>query len=678
MNVYDGSQTFRAIDFIQDGASLRGVAVGSSGTMMLSDNGGTTWRTSILKSTPTLYSVTFANADEVYAVGEIDDHPYFLRSADSGAHWSSLDFSSLPNGFRDIHFLNSSTGAAVGTSGLIMRTSTGGETTENWLRRSLSSPTTETLNAVYFDRVDESRVWVVGTSGMVARSLDAGIIWTYGDSGTTAPLYDVQFANAAFGLAVGSGGKIIRSFDGGMTWRSCTSGTMNTLYSVVMLDMNNAWVVGSTGTILRTTNAAGSCTWELVSSGTTTTLRGSTFVNAHTGWAVGSGGEILRFDDEAPSSPTGVARSGDAEDTTPGFSWNASTDNVAVHHYSVSFDGTTFTDIGNVLSYTPAAPLAAGAYTFRLRAVDAAGNISIATLFPFEVAADTTPPGMPVDLTRTSVISDPTPTFVWGAPVDAGGVVGYQARMAATDSSIGEVFPLADIGNVLTYTLPVELALSETPATTYVFFVRAIDAAGNASPEAYASFSSPFGDEDEETVVPPADEPATPAGLLPTGFSIGDLVKLPDDGNVETFGDSAVFYLGADGNRYVFPNDKTYFTWYSNFSTVRTISVIDMAAIPLRGNVTYHPGIKMVKLQTNPTVYVVARGGVLHAVPSETVAAGLYGADWNTKIDDVNDAFWFNYSVADALEDVSDFSPAGAQASAATINIDLGLSVPVP
>src|SRR5690349_3043752 len=55
---------------------------------------------------------------------------------------------------------------------------------------------------------------------------------------------------------------------------------------------------------------------------------------------------------------------------------------------------------------------------------------------------------------------------------------------------------------------------------------------------------------------------------------------------------SAVYYIGADGLRYVFPNQKTYDTWYSNFNTVKFISDADLAKIQIGGNVTYKPGVR--------------------------------------------------------------------------------------
>lgn len=135
----------------------------------------------------------------------------------------------------------------------------------------------------------------------------------------------------------------------------------------------------------------------------------------------------------------------------------------------------------------------------------------------------------------------------------------------------------------------------------------------------------------------------------------------------------AVYYLAGDGKRYVFPNERAYTTWFADFSRVTSVSDAELAGIPLGGNVTYRPGVRLVKIQTDPKVYAVARGGVLRWVQTEAVAAALYGAAWAANVDDVPDAFFMNYDVGAAIGAASDFSPEAEQAAAPTIGADKGV-----
>lgn len=148
----------------------------------------------------------------------------------------------------------------------------------------------------------------------------------------------------------------------------------------------------------------------------------------------------------------------------------------------------------------------------------------------------------------------------------------------------------------------------------------------------------------------------------------GDLIKasLP-----------AVYYYGADGKRYVFPNEKTYKTWYADFSTVKTITDAELAAVTIGGNVTYRPGVKMVKITTDPKVYAVSKGGTLRWVSTEALATSLYGANWNQQIDDVPDAFFTNYTVGAQVNAVSEFNKQSEMDGSTSINVDKGLAAGV-
>ncbi len=123
--------------------------------------------------------------------------------------------------------------------------------------------------------------------------------------------------------------------------------------------------------------------------------------------------------------------------------------------------------------------------------------------------------------------------------------------------------------------------------------------------------------------------------------STGDLIKMA--------GNASVYYLSADGKRYVFPNSTTYFSWYSDFSGVVTIPASELQSYPLGGNVTMRPGTKLVKVTTDPSVYAVEPNGTLRKIQSEAQAAALYGTNWNKRVVDVPDAFFTNYTVGAAL-----------------------------
>lgn len=145
-------------------------------------------------------------------------------------------------------------------------------------------------------------------------------------------------------------------------------------------------------------------------------------------------------------------------------------------------------------------------------------------------------------------------------------------------------------------------------------------------------------------------------------FNAGDLIKSPSN--------TAVYYFAADGKRYVFPNEKTYFTWYSDFSQVKTVSAGALAAVPIGGNVTYRPGRKMVKITTDPKVYAVDQGGFLRHITTASIAESLYSISWKNQIDDLPDAFFTNYRIGTPIEATRDYTPANVMTQTPTIAFD--------
>ncbi|ESU24383.1 hypothetical protein FEDK69T_08300 [Flavobacterium enshiense DK69] len=172
-------------------------------------------------------------------------------------------------------------------------------------------------------------------------------------------------------------------------------------------------------------------------------------------------------DTTAPSAPTNLTASGTTA-TTTNLSWNASTDNVGVTGYDV-YSGTTLLGTVSTATYNVTGLTPATAYTFSVKAKDAAGNISassntvnVTTLS----SSDTTAPSAPTNLTASGT-TQTTTNLSWTASTDNVGVTGYDVYRGTTL-----------LGTVTTTTYNVT---GLTPATAYTFSVKAKDAAGNIS-----------------------------------------------------------------------------------------------------------------------------------------------------------------------------------------------------
>lgn len=123
----------------------------------------------------------------------------------------------------------------------------------------------------------------------------------------------------------------------------------------------------------------------------------------------------------------------------------------------------------------------------------------------------------------------------------------------------------------------------------------------------------------------------------------GDLIMTPDS--------SAVYYLGEDGMRYVFPDEHSYYSWYPDFEDVKVISAEDLASLPLGDIVDIQAGTDLVKVPYDPTVYAVESEGMLRPLKSEEQAVALYGADWAERVVDMADTFFVKYDIGEPLAD---------------------------
>jgi len=180
-------------------------------------------------------------------------------------------------------------------------------------------------------------------------------------------------------------------------------------------------------------------------------------------------------DTTAPSAPAGVSATA-AGVSQINLAWSASTDNVVVTGYQVErclgANCTNFAQIatptGTTFSNTGLS--AATNYRYRVRATDAAGNLSVWSSIVSATtlaAADTTAPTTPTSLTANAVSASRI-NLSWSASTDNVAVTGYRIYRGGT--------LLSTLGNVTTYQ---NTGLSAS--TTYSYTVQAIDAAANAS-----------------------------------------------------------------------------------------------------------------------------------------------------------------------------------------------------
>jgi photosystem II stability/assembly factor-like uncharacterized protein len=155
-----------------------------------------------------------------------------------------------------------------------------------------NSGTTKNLNAVNFS--DANNGWVVGDSGIILHTTTAGETWVQQTSSTTSNLKDVQFIDAYTGWIASAGypneSVVLKTTNSGADWFQQMSWIGLELYSICFIEENIGWIVGWSGSdvILKTTD--GGTNWVNQSSPTAVGLNDIHFVDVNTGFIAGGYG----------------------------------------------------------------------------------------------------------------------------------------------------------------------------------------------------------------------------------------------------------------------------------------------------------------------------------------------------------------------------------------------------
>ncbi|MFN6946058.1 MAG: T9SS type A sorting domain-containing protein [Cytophagaceae bacterium] len=224
--------------------------------------------------------------------------------------WSQ-DWASQTTGttttLRGLSFVSSTTGWAAGNSGVILKTTNGGDT---W--STLNSPVTATFRDIFF--IDENTGFIgnqsngfnPGASNTLRKTTDGGNSWTTIPDFTTAAssVWGIHFLDANTGFVAGGttgSGYIRKTSNGGATWTNVLISLSDYITDVFFVDANNGWatqaVMSSTDdfVIYKTTNGGLNWTKVTISAASGRTFNSLFFIDANTGWGAGGDGSGSGF-----------------------------------------------------------------------------------------------------------------------------------------------------------------------------------------------------------------------------------------------------------------------------------------------------------------------------------------------------------------------------------------------
>ncbi len=235
-----------------------------------------------------------------------------------------------------------------------------------------------------------------------------------------------------------------------------------------------AYTVGSSGQTL----GQGSYYWR---------VKAIDNLGAESSYAVANAGAVaFRVDTTAPTRPGAPDTQTPTTDTTPSWTWSASTDagaGLAAQPYSFQYstDPTfgTYTEVANLTSanYTQGSTLADGTWYARVTARDTLGHVA-SSLSNGSVLIDTTAPTLPSVPLNTTAASNNTPTWTWTASTDAGAGLAsfpYMIEWSRDQDFLGTTYTEVTATNAFTHT-------TQLADGFWYIRVKARDSQGNVTP----------------------------------------------------------------------------------------------------------------------------------------------------------------------------------------------------
>jgi photosystem II stability/assembly factor-like uncharacterized protein len=305
----------------------------SGGRLFQTLDGGTSWRL-VASDGRAIHAIWFADAAHGFAIG---NSGLVLRSDDGGTTWTPKDLGVAAN-YTSIRCSGTRLcllTTAAGTQ--LVRTTNAGDTagtvvtpsTDPVFAAAFASPTrvaaagdhgatvvsddagvrfapiggriSGTFSALRVGGAADT-AFAPGADGRLAKTTDGGKTWSTGNVPTTADLLDVSFPTTSVGFALDVDGGLFRTDNAGATWKTLGTGSTRRPRAVFAPDASSALVVGPRG--IRRSVDAGE-TFDQVRASAVLRAQLGDVVAAHAGGAIFAWG------------PTTVVRS-----TDRGRSWS--------------------------------------------------------------------------------------------------------------------------------------------------------------------------------------------------------------------------------------------------------------------------------------------------------------------------------------------------------------------
>jgi photosystem II stability/assembly factor-like uncharacterized protein len=187
--------------------------------------------------------------------------------------------------FNGLEAINRQTAVAVGSfdfvgGGLVLRTTNSGATWQD------VTPAGEGFRDVFF--INASTGWIVGSS--IYKTINGGLNWTKVYGTGDSELDAISFSDPLNGWATGYNNLVLHTTNGGRDWVAQNVGAppVTAITGVTAVDSNTAWIAGWYGFVAVTTDGGMSWRREHIAGAEQVDFEDALFLDARRGWVGGN------------------------------------------------------------------------------------------------------------------------------------------------------------------------------------------------------------------------------------------------------------------------------------------------------------------------------------------------------------------------------------------------------
>lgn len=233
------------------------------------------------KASNNLNSIFFANEKFAVAVG---DSGTIIFSNDGGLSWSKKQFDKKIN-LSDVYCFPNGRTIIVGDSSSIYYS-------RNFLDSLQLLPVQKGYTFFRVNFIDNQVGFITGNKGLILKTVNGGINWYKVITNTNSLIFDVDFFDSKRGYAVGWNGLMLKTTNGGESWQHVDNIVFDNYLKSINLSSNGyGLIAGGDATILRTTNYGDE--WEVKKIADIGGLQKVLFISKNYAVLIGSKGTFM-------------------------------------------------------------------------------------------------------------------------------------------------------------------------------------------------------------------------------------------------------------------------------------------------------------------------------------------------------------------------------------------------